>query len=166
MQDDVLQALVDLAATRPEGQWPEQLDLNRFHQELREAAPASHAVTDVSVARKIRDDVAAILLDGSDSEAYAALNGLVTEHEVMPMVSATGMHYRSARADVVSSVWAQIAGPILVAVASGVRDRVRRCASSPCITPFLDSPHGGREYCCGRCATRARVRRHRAERVR
>ncbi|PPF87251.1 hypothetical protein C5E07_18850 [Pseudoclavibacter sp. RFBJ3] len=165
MHDDPIRSLVDLAATRPEGEWPEQLDMARFHRVLADVAPVSRDLQDLEAARSVRDRLASILLDGSDAEAYRILNGVVTEHAVMPFVDASGVQYRSGRSDAVSSLWAQVAGPLLLALASGVRGRTKRCASAPCVTPFIDSSGGGREYCCARCATRARVRRHRAERA-
>lgn len=165
MDDVSIQPLLDLAATRPEGEWPEQLDLDRFNRAIASMAPASRDVSDIADAVLVRDRVASILLDGSDADAYAILNTVVTDHAVKPAIDSSGVHYLSGRPDALSSLWAQLAGPLLFAVASGVRGRTKRCASAPCITPFIDASGGGREYCCARCATRERVRRHRAGRA-
>ncbi|MFS0713881.1 CGNR zinc finger domain-containing protein [Microbacterium sp. 2P01SA-2] len=165
MPDDLIRPLVELAATRPEGEWPEQLDLDRFHRILGEMAPASRDVRDVGTARQVRDTIGAILLDGTDTHAYAILNRVMADRAVTPSVDQAGLRYRSKHADAVSALWAQMAEPLLSGVVSGVRGRTKRCASAPCVTPFINSQGGGQEYCCARCATRARVRRHRAERA-
>ncbi|MET2010187.1 CGNR zinc finger domain-containing protein [Microbacterium chocolatum] len=165
MSDRRITPLVALAATRPEAPWPEELDLDRFRALLLETAPSAVDVRDISDARSLRDTVAALLLDGSDAGAFALANETMAQHGVTPVVDGSGIRYRSSRTDTVSAVWAEIAGPLLAALAAGVRGRVRRCASDPCVTPFIDTAQGGREYCCARCATRARVRRHRAEKT-
>ena len=154
--------LMNLVATRAEGGWPDQLDVERFSRALADIAPSSRDVDDLSLARSLRDRLAMVLLDGSDAQAQALVNDMTLTHALRPHLDASGIRYRSDRTDALSSVWAEIAGILLPALASGVRSRIKRCRSTPCITAFVDSPGGTREYCCARCATRARVRRHRS----
>lgn len=162
MTSKPIDTLVALAATRPEGIWPEQLELAPFHRLLAAVAPAAREVQELPLAQRLRDEVAAVLLADDDEAACRVLNALILEHEIVPTVTPDGISHRSLRNDVSAQVWAQLIGELMSAVASGVRARVRRCTSEPCITPFVDSTAGGREYCCARCATRSRVRRHRA----
>lgn len=164
MNEHLIEALVKVASTRPEGEWPEELDLETFHCFLADTAPASATVTDLEAARNTRDLLATVLLDGSDAEARATLNLVAVTHVLVPRTDGDGFHFVSLRGDAEGTFWAQIIGDVMHAVNEGCRSRIGRCTSAPCITPFLDtSTAGAREFCSTRCATRARVRRHRSK---
>ncbi|WP_430593241.1 CGNR zinc finger domain-containing protein [Humidisolicoccus flavus] len=163
MEKNALAAMIALSATRPEGVWPEQLDLTAFGTIIGEFSPAARRITRLADAREIRDAIAGILLDQTDEHAAAQLDRLVSEHAIVPTVAAQSIGFRSLRSDPRSLVWSELLPPLMTAVATGRRHDIRRCASAPCITPFLAaSAETAREYCCVRCATRDRVRRHRA----
>lgn len=162
MHDDLVTALLAVAATRPEGPWPDQLELTEFRRRLSATSPAARRA-DERTAREVRDVLGAVLLDGSDDDALAVLDGLARDHRVTPSVDRAGVRFTSHASDPAGAVWADVLVPLMEAVADGCRRRIRRCSGAPCVTPFLDtSPGGTRAYCCDRCATRDRVRRHRA----
>ncbi|MCQ1953197.1 CGNR zinc finger domain-containing protein [Arthrobacter sp. zg-Y238] len=164
MNEDLIGALVKVASTRAEGQWPEQLDLDVFHRFLRDPAPAAALIDDVAVARHARDLLAAVLVDGTDAEARSALNSVAATYAVVPRIDGNGPYFLSLSGTAEGAFWAQILADLMQAVSEGCRARVGRCVSAPCIMPFLDTSTAGvREFCSVRCATRARVRRHRSK---
>ncbi|WHP17877.1 CGNR zinc finger domain-containing protein [Cellulomonas sp. ES6] len=165
MHDDTVSALLAVAATRPEGPWPDQLDVDAFRSLLSPVAPTAARLVDDGAARAVRDVLGAVLLDGTDDDALSLLDGLARTHRITPSADRSGVRFTSLGADPAGPVWAEVLVPLMEAVAGGCRRRIRRCASDPCTTPFLDgSPGGTRTFCCDRCATRDRVRRHRADR--
>ncbi|MCC9145589.1 MULTISPECIES: CGNR zinc finger domain-containing protein [unclassified Arthrobacter] len=164
MNEDLIEALVKVARTRAEGQWPEQLDLDVFHRLLEAPVPAAVMVDDVAVARHIRDVVAAVLVDGTDAEARSTLNSVAETYAIVPRTDENGLYFLSLSGIAEGALWAQILADLMQAVSEGCRDRIGRCVSAPCIAPFLDTSTAGvREFCSTRCATRARVRRHRSK---
>lgn len=164
MNEDLIEALVKVASTRAEGPWPEQLDLDVFHRFLSGPAPAAAFVDDVAVARHARDLLAAVLVDGTGAEARSILNGVAATYGIVPWIDENGFRFLSLGGTAEGAFWAEILPDLMQAVSEGCRARISRCESEPCITPFLDTSTAGvREFCSGRCATRARVRRHRSK---
>lgn len=154
--------LLAVSATRPEGDWPEQLDLTVFARLLEDISPAASRLEDVEDARRIRDDMAAVLLDGSQASALAHLNHIAEKHALVPWASEGKLGLRSMTPTSTGAVWSEILFELMIAVSEGCRSSIRRCESDPCITPFLAVRETStRNYCCTRCATRDRVRRHR-----
>lgn len=165
MPTAALQSLLALAATRPEGAWPDQLDLDVFHRTLGTVSPAALRVDDVEVARRVRDTAGRVLLDADDDASIDALDEIASTHALVPTLrqGQGQVSFRTLRGSPDGAVWADVIGELMAGVAEGARAQVRRCSSAPCTTPFFDTtPAGTKAFCCDRCATRARVRKHRA----
>lgn len=161
--EDLLRITLDLVATRPVGQWPEELD---SLERLRPLALIGTSPGDLAEVRTLRDRLAPLILDPDPAAAPAALSALAAEFSLTPTVDSLGgplRHVSPDRRPVARVAEALIPG-VMRAWEAGLLARVRSCGADNCDTPFLDSSHrANRHYCSDRCSTRMRVRRHREQ---
>ncbi|GAB3709520.1 CGNR zinc finger domain-containing protein [Nocardiopsis nanhaiensis] len=164
--EDLLRITLDLMATRPVGQWPEELD---SLERLRPLAPLALTDTspgDLAEVRALRDRLTPLVLDPDPAAAPATLSALAAEFSLTPAVDSLGgplRHVSPDRRPVARVAEALIPG-VMRAWEVGLLARVRSCGADNCDTPFLDSSHrANRHYCSDRCSTRMRVRRHREQ---
>lgn len=151
----VLLAFVD---SRPEPGFADELTTL---DQLRAFEPEAHGDT-LSMAREVRDDLAAILL-GPRDEAALRCTAMCDRLGVRPEVAGVGaVGWKVTRGGSLAPLLTRLVTATLELWSSGTLDSVHVCASAACIVPFVDhSPRGNRRFCSTRCATRTRVQRHR-----
>ncbi len=113
-------------------------------------------------------DLRAVFATTDRDEAAARLNELLARHGAVPQLvrhQGWDWHVHVDRVDDTWSNW--LASSAAMALALRLVERAGvpwgRCAAAGCGRCFLDDGQGGgRRYCSPTCATRERVRRHRA----
>jgi predicted RNA-binding Zn ribbon-like protein len=173
---EATEAVLLLVNTRPVGRRPD--GLNRWsdlgplvaelatHSPMGNPPPADDATADTAEARRLREALTAVVLADSPTRAAERLEELAAASGAMNC-SPDGHHEPHAVAGSRPPV-AELATAIIPllqqAVAAGVLDRIGVCPDAVCRTVFLDrSPARRRVYCSPRCATRARMHRHRQQ---
>jgi predicted RNA-binding Zn ribbon-like protein len=119
-----------------------------------------------TVVAKLRD----VLAMTDRDQAAAALNVLLARHGAVPQLvrhEGWDWHVHVDRIDDSWSNWLGSSAAMALALRLAARPGVPWgiCADEACGRAFLDDGQGGgRRHCSSRCATRQRVRRHRASR--
>jgi predicted RNA-binding Zn ribbon-like protein len=168
------EAVLVLVNTRPVGRRPDGLnrwaDLGPLFAELAthrptgSPPPADDATADIAEARRLREALTAVVLADSPTRAAQCLEELATAHGT---VNHFPGHYQQShlvtgRGSPVAELATAVTPLLHQAVTAGVLDRIGVCPDAVCRTVFLDrSPARRRRYCSPRCATRARMSRHR-----
>jgi hypothetical protein len=115
-------------------------------------------------------ELRAVLHLSDRDQAAAALNALLARHGAVPQLvrhEGWDWHVHVDRIDDTWTNWLGSSGAMALALRLAARPGVPWgiCADDACGRAFLDDGHGGaRRHCSTRCATRQRVRRHRAGR--
>lgn len=147
-----LLAFVD---TRPEPGFADELTAV---DQLRTFAPDA-TTADLDFARTLRDDLARCLLTSS-----GAIDDLCMRLEVRPSFTAPHrMRWTVTAPERLRALTTRLVTALIELWTTGDIEHARVCAADNCIVPFVDtSPTQKREFCSPKCATRTRVRRHRA----
>ena len=151
---DVVNATGDLA------------DVLRAHGETDLAGLDAEAAELAAVVAELR----AVLELTDRDRAAAALNVLLARHGAVPQLvrhEGWDWHVHVDRVEDTWSNWLGSSAAMALALRLAARPGVPWgvCADEACGRAFLDDGHGGeRRHCSSRCATRQRVRRHRAGR--
>ena len=167
--EDLLRITLDLVATRPVGQWPEELDSLELLGPLAPLTLSGTSPGDLAEVRALRDRLAPLILDPDPAAAPAALSALAAEFSLTPAVDSLSGPLRHVSPDRrrVARVAEALIPAVMRAWEAGLLARVRSCGADNCDTPFLDSSHrANRHYCSDRCSTRMRVRRYREQAAR
>ncbi|WP_309125117.1 CGNR zinc finger domain-containing protein [Kocuria sp.] len=169
-------AVLVLVNTRPVGRRPDGLnrwsDLGPLFAELAthrptgNPPPADDATAGIAEARHLREALTAVVLADSPTRAAQRLEELAAAHGTVDHTP--GGHHRPnlvpGRGSPVAELAAAVTPLLHQAVAAGVLERIGVCPDALCRTVFLDrSPARRRRYCSPRCATRARMHRHRQQ---
>ncbi|MHC5560852.1 CGNR zinc finger domain-containing protein [Kocuria sp. U4B] len=170
------EAVLVLVNTRPVGRRPDGLnrwsDLGPLVAELApprptgSTAPADDATADIAEARGLREALTAVVLADSPTRAAERLEELAATHGTLNHTPSghRSAHAVSGRGSLVAKLATAVIPLLHQAVVTGVLDRIGVCPDAVCRTVFLDrSPARRRVYCSPRCATRARMSRHRQQ---
>lgn len=161
MNRDSQEVLLAFLDTRPEEGFPDHLvDLD----DLRTFAPEAR-VRDVARARTLRDELAQTLLAPSVTTISEGLTAICGKYQVTPTFvhPDDGLQWRIKDVGALTGLFTSLIAEAIALWGDGSIRRIRVCASSSCIVPFIDtSRRQDRMYCGPRCATRERVRKHRA----
>ncbi|MHC5559275.1 CGNR zinc finger domain-containing protein [Kocuria sp. U4B] len=171
---EATEAVLVLINTRPVGRRPDGLnrwsDLGPLVDELTpprrtgNPPPADGATADIAEARRLREALTAVVLADSPARAAECLEELAAAHGTVDHTPGghRSAHAVSGRGSPVAELAAAVIPLLHQAVAAGVLERIGVCPDAVCRTVFLDrSPARRRRYCSPRCATRARMSRHR-----
>jgi|SRR5829696_17137 len=159
---DAAQRAVDVVNAAPR----DMATVLRAHGETDLAGLDSEAEGLASVVVSLR----AVLTTTDRDQAAGALNVLLARHGAVPQLvrhEGWDWHVHVDRVDDSWSNWLASSSAMALALRLASRPGVPWgvCADEACGRAFLDDGHGGgRRHCSARCATRQRVRRHRAGR--
>lgn len=155
---ELLLAFLD---TRPEEGFPDHL---ANLDDLRTFAPEAQ-VRDLAPAQALRDELAQTLLHSSVATIAEGLTAICEKYRATPAFErlADGVQWRIRDVGALTGLFTSLIAEAIALWDDGSIQRIRVCESSSCIVPFIDtSRRQDRMYCSPRCATRERVRKHRA----
>ncbi|MDQ4502992.1 CGNR zinc finger domain-containing protein [Sinomonas sp. ASV322] len=126
----------------------------------------SPGISDVAAVRRLRETLRdALFASGAPSEKMAArrLTSAARGYLLTPALTDRGdLMVQTSQSDFSSRLAARLVPAAMRLVADGQMHRLGRCAEPWCRSPFVDrSRNGSAAYCGARCASRARMRRHR-----
>lgn len=156
---------VDIVNTWDE--YPRPMDLVEGIEDVRTVlawhglpdAAAAVEPRDVARFRRLRTRLEHVFDAGSEDEAVALLNELVTEYGVPPRLERDGRRWRFRawpdEREGLRAGAALAAYGLLEAVREHGWDRLGRCAGSPCRCVYVDrTRNNSRRFCCVLCADR------------
>ncbi|HXD27875.1 MAG TPA: CGNR zinc finger domain-containing protein [Arthrobacter sp.] len=132
------------------------------------AFPEHHA--DHPRTRRVIDDWLQVVDASTDQERAALLNVQMARATAYPRLTdhddeGWHLHYRDADQSLPDALRAVISVGTALHLTTRGMHRLARCHAEPCDVVVVDTTRNGRQrYCSVRCANRAAVRRHRAQR--
>jgi predicted RNA-binding Zn ribbon-like protein len=170
-----LQRIVDLVNSTPSAGAPDQLaDLAALRSfvarhQVNETRELGHA--DLDELRALRSGIAAVLDATDDRTAAAAVNALVSRAVATPRLTDHDgydwhVHYFAPEASLSERLRIDCGMALAHVVASGERERLRRCAAPDCDQALVDlSRNRSKRYCDARtCGNRLHVAAYRERR--
>lgn len=168
------EAVLALINTRPLGCRPDGLnrwaDLDPELVELAldgrvpRAPSGDELIVVMDEVRRLRAALAAAVLMDSDAQTVQQFNDLAVIYGLTPRPEAADHQSHPAHDDgsLMTELVAALLPPLRQAMTEGALERIGICPDTACQTVFLDRSRGRiRRYCSARCATRARMAKHR-----
>jgi len=170
-----LRRVVDLVNSAPSAGSPDQLAdlaaLRSFLDRHQVSEVAEPGPADLEEVRELRTAVAAVLDATDDRSAAEAVNALVSRSVATPRLTDHDgydwhVHYSAAGASLSERLRIDCGMALAHVVASGERERLRRCAAPDCDQALVDlSRNRSKRYCDARtCGNRLHVAAYRERR--
>ncbi|WP_328993861.1 CGNR zinc finger domain-containing protein [Kribbella sp. NBC_01245] len=146
-------------------------DLDKFVHDREFSAVGQLTTADLEEVRSLRGMFAPVFTTGSDAEAAGLINGIIARGASTPKLTNHDghpwhVHYSRDDASLASRITVECGIALAQVIASGERERLRRCEAPDCDDALIDlSRNRSKRYCDARtCGNRLHVAAYRERR--